>query len=67
MYYRIDKMHNWVCNVLYYTELLEGRNTLCEVVSIAHAKTLELDKRNNCESMWLIYTPKKITLKADRI
>lgn len=44
-------MHNWVCEVLNYTELLEARNTLCEVVLTAHAKILELDKRNNCESM----------------
>lgn len=44
-------MSNWVCDVLYYTEFLEGRNTLCDVVLIAHARILEFDKRNNRKSM----------------
>lgn len=60
-------MNNWVCDVLYYTEFLEGRNTLYYVLLIAHSKILELDKRNNFESLLLIYTPVKIPWKADRI
>lgn len=44
-------MNNWVCDVLYYIGFLEGRNTLCEVVLIAHAKILELDRRSNYKSM----------------
>lgn len=48
MYYRTDKMHNRVCDVLHYVGLLEGRNAVCGVVSDAHAEIIELDKQNNC-------------------
>lgn len=62
----MDKMHNYICDVLLYIGLAEAGNTLCDAVSSAQAEIIELDKKNNCKSMWLIYTL-QITWKANRI